>query len=112
MFAQKLSRANSKEQMSLLSWANPYMRLRMVKGIFLGFGVTFFLTACSLDADIKTFAQIIDLENMNRKEPDFTHGEVVTTTGGHQFTGVFGEISEKTMAIDNNQWQFEGVFYE
>ncbi len=64
-----------------------------------------------MDASIASLSQITDIENINRKEPDFIHGEVVTS-GQYQMTGVFGEISEKTQSISNHQWQFEGVFYE
>jgi len=70
------------------------------------------LSACSLDANIESLSQVIDIEPLNRRDPDFIHGEVVTTSGGHQITGVFGEISEKTKAFNNSQWEFEGVFYE
>jgi zinc protease len=48
---------------------------------------------------------------IDRKDPDFIHGEVVTS-GHYQVTGVFGEISEKTKAVNNSQWEIEGVFYE
>lgn len=75
---------------------------------------TAFWTGCSLDVSLESPQSLSDisLKTMNRKEPDFIHGEVVTTSKGHQITGVFGEISEKTKAINNDQWEFEGVFYE
>lgn len=70
------------------------------------------LSACSLDANIQSLSHTIDFEQLNRKEPDFIHGEVVTTSAGHQITGVFGEISETKKSFNNSQWEFEGVFYE
>lgn len=72
------------------------------------------LNACSLDADIQSISRDreIDFEKMNRKEPDFIHGEVVTTSAGHKITGVFGEVSETKKSFNNSQWEIEAVFYE
>jgi len=65
-----------------------------------------------LDASIQSLSESIDsIGHLNRKDPDFIHGEVVTS-GHYQVTGVFGEISEKTKAVNNSQWEIEGVFYE
>ncbi len=65
-----------------------------------------------MDASIQSLSEAIDsIANLNRKDPDFIHGEVVTS-GHYQVTGVFGEISEKTKAVNNSQWEIEGVFYE
>ncbi|NUN04712.1 MAG: hypothetical protein HUU57_03020 [Bdellovibrio sp.] len=84
---------------------------RLLKQSCVALGTIFALGACSLDANIQALTETIDIENLNRKEPDFIHGEVVTS-GQFEITGVFGEISEKTKAINNNDWEFEGVFYE
>lgn len=85
--------------------------LVFLKTISICFTFLISLSACSLNADIQSLSQKIDIENLNRKDPDFIHGEVVTS-GRYQMTGVFGEISEKTKALNNSQWEFEGVFYE
>lgn len=71
----------------------------------------FGLSACSLEASISSQDDPLN-EILERKSPDLTYGEVVTTSQGFQFTGVFGETSEKTKSINGNQWQFEGAFYE
>lgn len=81
------------------------------KVLFFLVGSCSLMSACSLEANIE-FPSDLTLKPMHRKEPDFIHGEVVTTTKGHQITGVFGEISEKTKAINTDSWEFEGVFYE
>ena len=85
--------------------------LNFFKKIFFLFGLLLVLGACSLVASVTSLAQLADIENLNRKDPDFIHGEVVTS-GRYQITGVFGEVSEKTKAINSNEWEFEGVFYE
>ncbi len=70
-----------------------------------------FTSACSMDASILDMNQVLaPIEDLNRKEPDFIHGELVTTNNGYQVKAVFGEISEKTTT--SNGWQIEGVFYE
>lgn len=86
---------------------------RTVGKIIFSFALVMCLGACSMDANIQSLSQIKDkiIENLNRKDPDFIHGEVVTS-GHYEITGVFGEISEKTTAINNSQWEIEGVFYE
>lgn len=86
-----------------------FLRKLITSGLALGFLLS--LGACSLDANIQSLTTAIDIENLNRKDPDFIHGEVVTS-GQFEITGVFGEISEKTKAINNSEWEFEGVFYE
>lgn len=73
----------------------------------------FSLTACSLELNIEKSLQDLNVNPPSvRRAPDFVHGERVTTKSGHQITGVFGEISEKKKALNNNQWEFEEVFYE
>lgn len=71
---------------------------------------------CSMDASITDLiskdAPAVDL---NRKEPDFIPGEIVTTsegTPGFQIKAVFGEIGEKQEATTFGGWQVEGTFYE
>lgn len=71
----------------------------------------FCISACSLEANIVSQTDTLK-ETLDRKSPDLTYGEIVTTSGGFQLTGVFGESSEKTKSITNNEWQFEGAFYE
>lgn len=102
---------DSKELSATVILSNNYA-LIFIKKFFFCFGLILSLSACSLDASIASLSQSIDIEQLNRKEPDFIHGEVVTTSAGHQITGVFGEISETTKAFNNSQWEFEGVFYE
>lgn len=67
---------------------------------------------CSLDASIDELSRSVApaLEDLNRKNPDFIHGELVTTNNGYRFTVVFGEISEKKSL--SSGWQVEGAFYE
>jgi len=73
--------------------------------------MVFLTSACSLDAQItEVNSNLPVLENLSRKDPDFHLGEVVTTSNGVVFKGVFGEISEKVV-LDNGV-QFEGAFYE
>lgn len=80
------------------------------------YGVCFFaFSACTaqIQYDLLSTPSSDDLtESLNRKNPDMTYGEVVTTPQGYQFTGVFGETIEKTGSLNSNQWKFEGVFYE
>lgn len=83
----------------------------VLRQALLGTSLLLALTACSLDANIDSLSKSVDVDNLNRKEPDFITGEVVTS-GNFILTGVFGEISEKTTAINNPNWEFEGVFYE
>lgn len=84
---------------------------KSLRKVILGLVSIFVLGACSLDANIQSLTEALDPENLNRKDPDFIHGEVVTS-GQFEITGVFGEISEKTKAKNNADWEFEGVFYE
>lgn len=71
------------------------------------------LSACSLEASIAPLTEVAEsFEPLKRKNPDLTYGEIVTTSTGYQFSGTFGEISEKTESITGNGWQVEGVFYE
>ncbi|WP_415063688.1 hypothetical protein [Bdellovibrio sp.] len=73
--------------------------------------VSSFLSACSLDATLLKQEELIStIENLNRKEPDFIPGEVVTTAQGYRVKAVFGEITEKNTTT--NGWKIEGVFYE
>lgn len=85
--------------------------LNFFQRIFFLLGLVLVLGACSLDASLTSLPQLADIENLNRKDPDFIHGEVVTS-GRYQITGVFGEVSEKAKAINSSEWEFEGVFYE
>ncbi|WP_415064267.1 hypothetical protein [Bdellovibrio sp.] len=47
---------------------------------------------------------------MQRANPDFIAGEVVTTGNGVVIQGTFGEVSEKKTL--SNGVEFEGAFYE
>lgn len=79
--------------------------------IFLLLAVSSILSACSLDATLLSQEELgAILENLNRKEPDFVPGEVVTTAEGYRMTAVFGEIVEEKDA--SNGWKVKGVFYE
>lgn len=81
--------------------------------ILLPFSVLLFLTACSLESSITNLTDAIDA--LNREEPDFIYGEVVTTSGGtpgYEVKAVFGEVSEKTQSLNGNNWKIEGAFYE
>lgn len=80
------------------------------------FVLIIFNLGCSLDASI---TDIVSNENpvidLNRKDPDFIPGEVVTTsegTPGFQVRAVLGEIGEKQEATTLGGWQVEGTFYE
>ena len=102
---------DSKELSATVILSN-YSVLINLKKFFLFSGLLVSLSACSMDASIQSLSEAIDsIANLNRKDPDFIHGEVVTS-GHYQVTGVFGEISEKTKAVNNSQWEIEGVFYE
>lgn len=86
---------------------------RVFRALGLGGGLVFVLAACSLDASIieqvnRSIEPVI--EDLNRRNPDFIHGELVTTNNGYQFTAVFGETSEKKSL--SNGWRIEGAFYE
>lgn len=75
------------------------------------------LSACSFNVSISSITSPDDFQNIQKErlEPDFISGEAVTTTGGtpgYQVKAVFGEISEKTLSLNGNQWQIEGIFYE
>lgn len=75
------------------------------------------LTGCSLEVSLEQLTEFVppSILPQERKEPDFIHGEVITThagTAGYQLRGVFGEVSEKTASLNGNHWQVEGVFYE
>lgn len=85
---------------------------RSLKKAFIYLWLSIVLNACSLETSIQSLSPSSDIEHLNRKEPDFIHGEVVMTSGGHQITGVFGEVSETTKSINSSHWEFEGVFYE
>lgn len=74
--------------------------------------LVFLISGCSLDSSISSLVDPTPPDTLNRKDPDLLYGEVVTTSSGYQFKGVFGEISEKSTGLNNSQWQFEGVFYE
>ncbi len=81
--------------------------------ILLPFSVLLFLTSCSLESSITNLTDAIDA--LNREEPDFIYGEVVTTSGGtpgYEVKAVFGEVSEKTQSLNGNNWKIEGAFYE
>lgn len=81
--------------------------------IFLLLLVSIILPACSLEANISSLTDAI--EALNREEPDFIYGEVVTTSGGtpgYEVKAVFGEVSEKTESLNGNNWKIEGAFYE
>lgn len=68
-------------------------------------------SACSLDANITSMSENLPVvEDLERADPDFVHGEIVTTSSGFQVKAVLGEISEETTAT--NGWRVEGVFYE
>jgi hypothetical protein len=90
---------------------NPNEALILLKQVLACAGVLIALGGCSLDASIDSLSQAENIGNLNRKEPDLIHGEIVTS-GNYQITGVFGEISEKTQSLNSNDWYFEGVFYE
>lgn len=68
--------------------------------------------ACSLDASItrQDDAPSSDINTSNRTEPDFLHGEMVTTASGYKLKTVFGEVGNK-QALSNG-YKVEGVFYE
>lgn len=74
------------------------------------------LSSCSLDAKIfNGQPPSPELASQERRAPDFIHGEIVTTYGGkpgYEVKAVFGEISEKSKSLNDNQWEIEGVFYE
>ena len=105
-----LSNSATQQLSNSATQANNFVLISLKK-IFFYMGLLIAFSGCSLDANIQSLSQSIDVENLNRKDPDFIHGEVVTS-GHYQMTGVFGEISEKTQSINNSQWEFEGVFYE
>ena len=107
---QQLSNSATQQLSNSATQANNFVLISLKK-IFFYTGLLIALSGCSLDANIQSLSQLIDVENLNRKDPDFIYGEVVTS-GHYQMTGVFGEISEKTQSINNSQWEFEGVFYE
>lgn len=76
-----------------------------------------FLSGCSLDANLITARSVIGNNpdsnpnlKMQRTNPDFVAGEVVTTGNGVVIQGSFGEISEKKTL--SNGVVFEGAFYE
>ena len=83
-----------------------------IKAFLLLITAPVFLGGCYLDASLSDLSQIPDsvIENLNRKEPDFIAGEVVTTNNGVVVTGSFGEIVQKTKLV--NGVEVEGVFYE
>lgn len=68
-------------------------------------------SACSLDASITNTAIAPSLViSSSRTEPDFLHGEMVTTSSGYRLKTVFNEIGDK-QALPNG-YKVEGVFYE
>lgn len=75
------------------------------------FLLLFFLSACSLDAQITDLhPSLSPIESIDHKDLDFYHAEVVTTSSGSIVKGVFGEISEKQVLP--NGAAIEGAFYE
>lgn len=75
------------------------------------------LSGCSLDASLINARSVIGDNpesnpnlKMQRANPDFIAGEVVTTGNGVVIQGTFGEVSEKKTL--SNGVEFEGAFYE
>lgn len=65
---------------------------------------------CSLEASLISLNAIEDTtNNLNREEPDFIAGEVITSSNGYKATGVFAETSDRKTS--SNGYQMEGVFY-
>ncbi|WP_374028916.1 hypothetical protein [Bdellovibrio bacteriovorus] len=70
------------------------------------------LSACSFEASISGLESEINpsLDSLQRKQPDFVSGEVVTTSSGVVITGTFGEISETKKV--SPEITIQGAFYE
>lgn len=88
------------------------VRNKIFKCTGLLFFVAFSSCTAQIQYDLLSSRKETEVENLNRKNSDMVYGEVITTPQGYQFTGVFGETTEKSGSLNNNQWKFEGVFYE
>jgi hypothetical protein len=79
-------------------------------GFYLLILFMFVSLGCSIDASLISLNAIEDTTtNLNREEPDFIAGEVITSTNGYKATGVFSETSDRKTS--SNGYQMEGVFY-
>ncbi|WP_374073639.1 hypothetical protein [Bdellovibrio bacteriovorus] len=71
------------------------------------------LSGCGLEASIENLDSIAsdkDFKQAQRKQPDISQTETVTSASGYQIQGSWNELSQdKHLA---NGYKIEGVFYE
>lgn len=91
----------------------------IITRVFLFLALIICISGCHLEAQIFpatiSESQIASPIESSTHGPSLSYGERVVTTAGtpnYEILGAFGELSEQTKSLNNNNWVIEGTFYE